>query len=279
MCAPTIVRIAHEQAARTGRRGFLGALGVTLSGVTALGAAAVARPARAHAAPPSGVFDLTHPLHPGLPIWPGSPPFTSAAVNTYDNGGFAQNMLAYWEHSGTHLDAPAHRAPGGATTELVRAEDLVAPLVVVDISARAATDADAGLTVDDLERWQSEHGRIPPRAFVAVYSGWESRLTDPAAFLNLDAGGAPHAPGIDVAAAEYLIAEHDIVGVGVDTLSIDHGRAVDYATHTAVLGAGRYGVEMLAGLAAVPPSGATVMVGAPKHVGGSGGPCRVFALV
>uniref|UniRef100_UPI00245541DA cyclase family protein n=1 Tax=Nocardia farcinica TaxID=37329 RepID=UPI00245541DA len=194
MCAPTIVRIAHEQAARTGRRGFLGALGVTLSGVTALGAAAVARPARAHAAPPSGVVGRTPPQHPRQPIWPGSPPFTSAAVNTYDNGGFAQNMLAYWEHSGTHLDAPAHRAPGGAPTELVRAEDLVAPLVVVDISARAATDADAGLTVDDLERWQSEHGRIPPRAIGAGVTGGGSRLAPAAAGHQKHARGAPPPP-------------------------------------------------------------------------------------
>lgn len=274
MCAPTIVRIAHDRAPRPSRRGFLGALGVT-----ALATAAVAAPAPARAAPTSRVVDLTHPLHPGLPIWPGNPPFTSVPVAVPENGGFAQNMLAYWEHTGTHLDAPVHRAPGGATTDRLLAADLVAPLVVVDISERAESDADAGLTVDDLERWQSAHGRIPPRALVAVYSGWESRLDDPAAFVNLDAAGTPHAPGIDAEAAEYLIAEHDIVGVGVDTLSIDHGRAVDYATHTVVLGAGRYGVEMLAGLATVPPSGATVVVGAPKHVGGTGGPCRVFALV
>ena len=46
-----------------------------------------------------------------------------------------------------------------------------------------------------------------------------------------------------------------------------------------LLGAGRYGIEAMANLAAVPPRGATVVVGAPKHAGGTGGPCRVLALV
>ncbi|WP_341684033.1 cyclase family protein [Nocardia farcinica] len=274
MCAPKIVQIAHDRAAAPTRRGFLGAVGAAALAVTAA-------PARAEPAPsiPAGarVVDLTHPLGPALPTWPGTPPFTVVPVSWHASGGFAQNALAYWEHSGTHLDAPVHRIPDGASTDRVPASDLVAPLVVVDISARAATDPDAALTVADLDRWQRAHGPIPSRAFVAVYSGWEHRLGDPAAFLNLDAAGTPRAPGIEPEAAEHLIAEHDVVGLGVDTLSLDHGRSRDYAAHTVVLGAGRYGVEMLAGLATVPPSGATVVVGAPKHVGGTGGPCRVLA--
>ncbi len=47
----------------------------------------------------------------------------------------------------------------------------------------------------------------------------------------------------------------------------------------AALGAGKYGIESLANLSALPPAGATVVVGAPKHRGGSGGPCRVLAFV
>ena len=41
----------------------------------------------------------------------------------------------------------------------------------------------------------------------------------------------------------------------------------------------KYGVELIANLNAVPPSGATIIVGAPKHEGASGGPCRVYAVV
>lgn len=274
MCSPRIVRIAHESAekSRMSRRAWLGA-----AGAGAL--AAVSAPAAAQAIPKSGsVVDLTHALSSGLPVWPGNSPFAMVPVAWHENGGFGQNALMLWEHTGTHLDAPVHRVRGGASVEQIAAEDLVAPLVVIDISTRAATNADAVLTVSDIEAWESTHGRIPDRAFVAMYSGWEQRLTDPGAFLNLDTEGRPHAPGFAVDATEFLVSQRNIVGAGVDTLSLDSAIDRDFGSHTALLGAGRYGVEMLANLAQVPPSGATVIVGAPKHVGGTGGPCRVLAL-
>lgn len=273
MCAPGIVHSAHENAARPSRRGLLGVLGAA---AVATAVAHTAPPARA--AQPQRVVDLTHTLTPGMPVWPGNPPPTVLPVAHHGSGGFAQHALALWEHTGTHLDAPIHRVPGGASAEAIPAQDLVAPLVVIDISAKA-TDPDATVTRADIDDWQTRYGALPPRAFVAMYSGWERRIADAGAFVNLDDKGVPHAPGIDPEAARYLVVECGVVGVGVDTLSLDAATSGDYGAHTAILGAGRYGVEMLANLGAAPASGATVVVGAPKHAGGTGGPCRVLALV
>ena len=72
--------------------------------------------------------------------------------------------------------------------------------------------------------------------------------------------------------------ERDIVGIGVDTLSLDVGMSTDFAAHLTFLPAGKYGLELMANLDDVPPAGATLIVGAPKHQGGSGGPARVFAV-
>ncbi|MCU1641220.1 MAG: cyclase family protein [Nocardia sp.] len=274
MCSPRIVRVAHEAvAAGVSRRGLLGAAG--------LGAvAAIAGPTVAQAVPnPTGsVVDLTHTLTVELPVWPGNLPFASVPVAWHESGGFEQHALAFWEHTGTHIDAPVHRVAGGVTVDRIAAEDLVAPLVVIDISARAAADADAAVTVSDIEQWEAAHGRIPDRAFVAMYSGWERRLADAGTFVNLDGEGRPHAPGFGATAAEFLVSQRSIVGAGVDTLSLDLAAGKDFGAHTAFLGAGRYGVEMLANLAQVPPTGARLIVGAPKHAGGTGGPCRVLAL-
>ncbi len=224
------------------------------------------------------VVDLTHPLGPDTPVWPGNPPFAMVPVAGHVLGGFDQNAIALWEHTGTHLDAPLHRVPGGVSVDTPSATDLVAPLIVIDISAKAAFHVDATVTIDDIDAFERIYGRIPERAFVAMYSGWEHRLAVPSAFVNLDSQGTPHAPGFATDAAEYLVAQRDIVGAGVDTLSLDPGSDREYGAHTAFLGAGRYGVEMLANLGAVPPTGASVVVGAPAHVGGTGGPCRVLAL-
>ncbi|MFC4128397.1 cyclase family protein [Nocardia rhizosphaerae] len=271
MCTPEIVRLARDAVPRPTRRALLG-----LAGLTAVAAVA---PAPAAAAPrTSGVLDLTHTLRPGLPVWPGNPPMAMVPVARHAAGGFGQYALGYWEHTGTHIDAPAHRIPDGASTEALAVEDLVAPLVVIDISDKATDDPDAMVTVADLDSWRARHGDIPGGAFVAMHSGWERHLATPSAFLNLDERGLPHAPGFAAETVEYLVAQYGIVGAGVDTLSLDSGADPGFGAHTALLGSGRYGVEMLAGLAAVPAVGATVVVGAPKHAGGTGGPCRVLAL-
>jgi kynurenine formamidase len=109
-------------------------------------------------------------------------------------------------------------------------------------------------------------------------SGWDQRVGDSQAFLNADAEAVLHFPGFSGEAAQFLIEERDIVGVGVDTLSLDVGMSTDFAAHLTFLPAGKYGLELMANLDDVPPAGATLIVGAPKHQGGSGGPARVFAV-
>ena len=76
-----------------------------------------------------------------------------------------------------------------------------------------------------------------------------------------------------------LLEESSAIGMDVDTLSLDYGRSGDFATHYAWLPANRWGLESLANLDAVPATGASIVVGAPKHKGGTGGPSRVFALI
>ncbi|WP_027882635.1 hypothetical protein [Meiothermus rufus] len=65
--------------------------------------------------------------------------------------------------------------------------------------------------------------------------------------------------------------QRNIMGVGVDTLSLDFGPSKDFKSPVTLPGAGKYG---LANLASVPPSGALIVVGSPKHKGAS----RALAL-
>src|SRR5438105_4727512 len=105
------------------------------------------------------------------------------------------------------------------------------------------------------------------------------RLGNGDRFLNKDEKGTMHAPGFSEQVAQFLTKERDIVGAGVDTLSLDIAAASKFVAHLAFLGAGKYGVELIANLNVVPASGATIIVGGPKHEGASGGPCRVYAVV
>ena len=75
-----------------------------------------------------------------------------------------------------------------------------------------------------------------------------------------------------------LMEQTGAMSIAVDTLSLDHGISGDFATHYAWLPTGRFGIECVANLDKLPPAGATIVVGAPKHAGGTGGPARVFAM-
>src|SRR5215217_9420997 len=74
-----------------------------------------------------GVIDLTHRLTPDFPLFPGIPPMRFDVIARVDTDGWYEGVLTIDEHTGTHVDAPAHFADNGATIDLVPAERLVAP--------------------------------------------------------------------------------------------------------------------------------------------------------
>jgi kynurenine formamidase len=276
MCAPSVINRVREDLSR---RRFLTGLGASIAVMTA-----AAEPASAQAKPvrlPKGfrdVFDLTHTLSPATPVFPAFKPMQMVERFTIAKDGFHAYQVTFDEHTGTHLDGPAHFVAGGISADRLPVDRLLAPLVVVSIKSRADRDPDAMVRMDDLIGWEKTHGRIPSGAVVAMHSGWDARIGDAKRFLNPDAKNTLHFPGFSEEAARFLVQERDIAGVGVDTLSLDAGVAQKFVAHLAILGAGKYGVEVLANLGMVPPAGATIIVGGPKHLGATGGPARVFAV-
>lgn len=278
MCSPQVIEQVRN---KLSRRGFLALAGAAAAVGVGMSTGRTARAQASSAGLPGGRFsvqDLSHVITPEFPVFPGFPQFEASPLKTIEDDGFFANRLSLGEHTGTHMDAPAHFVAGGATAEKLPAERFFAPLAVVDISRRATTDADAMVEVDDILAWEEQNGPLPSGAFLATYTGWEERLSDPASFLNLDSSDPPHFPGYGPKAAEFLVNERDVVGVGIDTLSLDKGAATEAQAHLAILGAGKYGLENLANLGEVVPAGATIVVGGPKHQGASGGPSRVFAV-
>jgi kynurenine formamidase len=227
------------------------------------------------------IVELTHTLHEGFPFVPVPGvtfPFSLTPIATMETHGVAANRWEIHEHLGTQIDAPNHFTKGGAALETLQAADLIVPMVVIDFRDAAGRDVDAVLETRHLLEWEARHGRIPERSAVMLYTGWDARISDVSAYINADAKHVKHYPGIGVEAANWLIRNRSIWGVGVDTLSFDPGRDNDYLTHKAVLGAGKWAVEAVANLQDVPPTGATLFVGAPKVRGATGGPARLIAL-
>lgn len=183
-------------------------------------------------------------------------------VATLAHDGYNMRRWCLVEHIGTHLDAPIHYADDGASADRLEIEDLVVPLVVVDIAAMAQDDPDATLTPDDLVEFEATHGSIPAQCCVAMHSGWDRFVTGPG-FCNTDAQGVMHFPGFHPEAAALLI-ERGVRGLAVDTLSLDPGPSRDFPTHCAWLPSGRWGLEAVANLAMLPPTAPPSWSAAPR---------------
>lgn len=225
------------------------------------------------------VVDLTYPLTPEFPLFPVYDPVRVAEKFRFATDGFNVSSWAFDEHSGTHVDAPAHFG-GQATVERIIPEELILPAVVIDVSARVEHDHDTMVMPDDLLQWERRHGPTPERFALLARTGWAARVHDPAAYLNADEGGTMHAPGFSPELTDFLKDERPGArAIGLDTASLDIGASSDFQAHSSWLPGGRYGIENLANLDQLPASGATVIVGAPALSGGSGGPARILALI
>ena len=253
---------------------------------------AVAAAASAPAGAPSidlsraRLIDLTWTFDATTLYWPTSPSafeLKPLAHGPTEGGWFySANTFCAPEHGGTHLDAPIHFAEKGWTADQIPLDRLIAPGVVVDVTKQAAADADYRLAKEDLLAWEQEHGRVPAGSIVLLRTGWGKRWPDRARYFGdahpKDASHL-HFPGYGEEAARLLVTGRQVVALGIDTPSIDYGASKDFRVHVLALGANVVGLENVAHLEEVPPTGALVVALPVKIGGGSGGPLRLAAIV
>jgi len=114
---------------------------------------------------------------------------------------------------------------------------------------------------------------------VMARTGWAARWDSMKAYRNADDKGAMHFPGFALDTAKFLVQARKIVGLGIDTLSVDFGPSKDYPIHHFTARNDVYHLENVANLELVPEAGAIVVVAPAKLEGGSGGPVRILALI
>ena len=221
------------------------------------------------------LVDLTQPLGPATVLWPGSARFVARSDCDYDTHESYSRELELPEHAGTHVDAPAHFARDGATTDAIPLASLVRPAVKLDVRHRVAGDARYELDAATIEELEATDGRIAPGDAVLVHTGWDARNGDAAAYAG---DGQLRFPGLAPDAAELLV-ERGAVGIGIDTLGVDPGHADGFPVHRITLPAGLWHLEGLVGLEHVPARGAWLVVGVIPIVDGSGAPARAFAIL
>ncbi len=224
------------------------------------------------------VVDLTHPIHPGIPLWPGDPPVRFRPTATIGSDGYFLRRFSMGEHSGTHLSSPAAFYPDAAGPADLPAAALIAPAVVIDVSRPAAANPDYALTRDDIAGWERRYGPVPAGSIALLFTGWQQYWSIPERFINADANGAMHTPGFGRDAARILLDERGVAGLGSDAPGIDPGADTELTISRMALARPRLALECLNNLDLLPPTGATVVVGRLPLAGGSGSPASVLAL-
>lgn len=231
-------------------------------------------------------IDLTHTFDSTTLYWPNN---TKTFMHSTDAEGVTEKGFYYSsysictpEHGGTHLDAPIHFAAGKQTADKIPLSSLTGNAIVVDISKKALANRDYLVSVNDLQDWEKEHGKIAESAIILLRTGYGQFYPNREKYFGSPKTGAEalselHFPGIDPAAAEWMVKERNVKAVGLDTPSLDYGQSSDFKTHQVLMGANVPGFENLANLDKLPATGIYV-VALPMKIGnGSGGPLRIIA--
>jgi arylformamidase len=209
------------------------------------------------------VYDVSAPLRPDLPSWPGDVAFRRDLVSEVEAGdGVTLSKLSLSAHTGTHLDAPCHFIADGAGIEALPTEVLYGPAEVVGLEHLRDP-----ITAADLE---GAGISVATRRLLAKTrnSGWSKGDT---AFRE-------DFIALDASSAQWCV-DNGIRLVGIDYLSIESfGSGKNgYPTHKILLEAGVVILEGLdlEGIVA----GSYTVAALPLLVPGSdGSPARVFLI-
>ncbi|MBI5649386.1 MAG: cyclase family protein [Chloroflexi bacterium] len=205
-------------------------------------------------------YDISIPITPTMPTYPGDPAVSIEPILQIAQGDAANvSRWSFGNHTGTHVDPPAHFIPGGITIDQLDLRTLYGAARVVDL-----TRVETIITARDLER-----ARIPHRATRVLFKTRNSELWARPGFQKNFIALAPDA-------ARWLVARK-VKLVGIDYLSVEAFDARAPATHRTLLGAGVIVIEGL-NLRDIAPGNYTLACLPLNVENGDGSPARAILI-
>ena len=208
------------------------------------------------------VFDLSHTLAPGMPVYPGTEPPSLRPTNTVERNGFAETSLSMYSHTGTHIDAPSHMLAGAPPLDQLDVGHFMGDGCVIDVTGCAGTI--------EIEELHAAERRLVAASFVLFHTGWDRYWGEDRYF-----SGFP----VLSAAAAYWLAARGMKGVGFDAISVDPVGADRFVNHLHFFRAGMVIVENLRGLAPLVGKRFLFSCLPLKYVNADGSPVRAVALL
>ena len=196
--------------------------------------------------------------------------------------------MEFYEHLGTHMDAPYHFSINAQKMHEIPPERLIGPGVVIDITEKARVDPNYAVTVDDILEYEAKYGRIPPHAMVMMNSGWGPKYPNENEVFGTDDPknlSTFNFPGWHYDACVFLLKERQVGVLGSDTPSTDPARPSKdpyghtYPCHMYLQPNEVPLLEYVAHLDSIPNNGTTIFLGAIKSRDGTGGHTRILAVI
>jgi kynurenine formamidase len=233
------------------------------------------------------IIDLTHRFDESTIYWPTEDGFKllRGPAGVTERGYFyAANRFMCAEHGGTHIDAPIHFWKDGQTVDQISLNRLIGPAACIDVAHKCRADRDYQVTVEAFTAWEEANQTSLSDKIVLIRTGYAARWPDREKYLGTGETGRAavaklHFPGLDPAAADWLVARRKIRAVGIDTASIDYGQTQDYASHQRLFRDNVPALENVALPDDLPPHNFQVIALPMKIGGGSGAPCRIVAVL
>ncbi len=202
------------------------------------------------------LIDVSVPLDPALPTYPGNTPFSLESIKRLARGDSSNVSTVHMSvHAGTHVDAPRHFFDSGSGAESLPLDILCGRARVVELTVRSA------ITAQDLAGFDL---REDVRLLLKTQN---SRLWGSPAFHDGFIGVAE-------SAARFLV-DRGVKLVGVDYLSVEPFKTPGAPSHHVLLGAGTIIIEGL-NLRDVDPGTYEMFCLPLPIVGSDGAPARVI---
>jgi arylformamidase len=189
------------------------------------------------------IVDISLPISPQLPVWPGDPPVEIEKLSSILEGAEANvSKISCGVHMGTHVDAPNHFIDSGQGIDTLALEALIGPAYLLDL-----------IGTDIINRETLENADIPEDVERILFKTrnsmyWATGIkTFQEDYVAVDQSGAEWLveQGVKLVGVDYLSVAEFGAGAPTHQTLLRHGIVIVEGLDLSSAGAGRYDLACL----------------------------------
>ena len=208
------------------------------------------------------ITDLTHILHSGMPVYPGTEQPIFQKANTLEEDGFQEAKITMYSHTGTHIDSPAHMLQDRPYLDDFEIDKFIGKAMILDFSTIKVTSI-------DVDRLRTYEEKIRNVEFVIIKTGWSSYWGDKKYYEDF--------PFLSEESATWL-SEFTLKGIGIDAISVDDINTSTFPVHKIFLSKDVLVIENLTNLDSINDEYFLLSIMPLKNKEADGSPVRAFSI-